>query len=85
METLENNTFTLGETVSDVGEIVTRVTVVHIRTSPGCHAEAMAIILIWHRGYPIANSGRYLITPCVCTNAPTPTYTTHRTVVEKIS
>jgi hypothetical protein len=33
METLEDNTFSVGETVSDIGEIVTRVTRVHVNGS----------------------------------------------------
>src|SRR5438874_5134722 len=70
METLEDDTFTMAETVSNIGEIGTRVTGRHIRASPCRHAEAMATMLCWHTGYTIANSGRYFTTPCVCVKAP---------------
>jgi hypothetical protein len=35
METLKDDTFPVGETVSDVGEIITTVVVVHGKFSPG--------------------------------------------------
>jgi hypothetical protein len=34
IETLQNDTFPMGETVSDIKEIVTRVTAMHVRFSP---------------------------------------------------
>jgi hypothetical protein len=45
VETLQNYTFPVGETVSNVGEIVTRITAIHIRASPGRHAEVIAAML----------------------------------------
>jgi hypothetical protein len=45
METLEDDTFPMGETVSDVWQIVTRITAIHIRASPGRHAEVIAAML----------------------------------------
>ena len=33
-KTLENNTFTLGKTVSNVGEMLTRITGRHMKVSP---------------------------------------------------
>src|SRR6266446_1224170 len=70
IETLEDNTFTMGETVSNIGEVVTRVTDRHIRASPYRHAETMATMLVWSSGYTVANSRRYVTTPRVRAKAP---------------
>jgi hypothetical protein len=42
METLENDTFPVGETVTDVWEIITRVPGRHLSVSSCRHAEATA-------------------------------------------
>src|SRR6266446_2061919 len=41
VETLKDDTFPAGETVSNIGEVVTRVTGIHIRASPCHHAETI--------------------------------------------
>src|SRR6266700_3270228 len=50
IETLEDDAFPLGETVSNVGKIVTRVTVVHINGS--------------HRLFHVFLAGRLLVITC---------------------
>jgi hypothetical protein len=45
METLEDDTFSMGKPVSDVWQIVMRITAIHIRASPGRHAEVIAAML----------------------------------------
>jgi hypothetical protein len=46
METLEDDAFPMGETVSNIGEVNTRVARVHRQVSPCLHAEAMATMLV---------------------------------------
>jgi len=57
IETLENNTFPMGETVFHIREIVTRVTARHGQVPLYRHAETMATMLVWSSGYTVANSG----------------------------
>jgi hypothetical protein len=45
MKTLEDDAFPVGETVSNIGKIGTRITVVQVNGSPGPHAKVMAIML----------------------------------------
>jgi hypothetical protein len=45
MKTLEDNTFPMGETVSNIGEVVTRVMGRHIRISPCLYAGAITLCM----------------------------------------
>src|SRR5712691_4984260 len=70
VETLQDDTFPVGQTVSNIREIVTRVMSMYSRASPCRHAEVMATMLVWASGYTVANSGRHFTTPRVHAKAP---------------
>jgi hypothetical protein len=62
METLENDTFPLGETVSTIGEITMRVTVVHGGSTLIKEDVYCAVLTQWVtgsvQGYPDMSIGR---------------------------
>jgi hypothetical protein len=51
VETLEDDALPVGETVSNIGEVVTRVTGRHIRFTPRLHAKETEPIFFWQIVY----------------------------------
>jgi hypothetical protein len=49
-ETLKDDAFMMGETVSYIWEIITRIAVAHVRFSINLHAEDIAASLCWKEG-----------------------------------
>src|SRR5215831_18819446 len=70
IQTLENDTVPMGETVLHIRKRVTKVTARHVHVPLYRHAETMATMLVWSSGSTEAHAERYCTLPRVCANAP---------------